>query len=106
MPLSVKLVTFLLLWEQLVLMVELGKAKGQKRFVDDLMAADKSSITCTTGTSGQSESGHERMASMHGLLLLLAAAPVLSLAVSTPAIPPTSCTSRRRFAGFDLRRPW
>ena len=50
-PLSVTRLTFLLLWEQLVLMVELGKAKGQKRFVDDLMVADKSSITCTTGVS-------------------------------------------------------
>ena len=51
-PLSVRRLTFLLHWEQLVLIVEIGKAKGQKRFVDDLMAADKSSITCTTGTSG------------------------------------------------------
>ena len=98
--------TFLLLWEQLVFMVELGKAKGQKRFVDDLMVADKSSMTCTTGVSGHGKSGHGHMTSMHGLLLLLAAAPLLSLATSSPALLPASCTSRRRFAGLDLRLPW
>ena len=81
MPLSVRRWTFLLLWEQLV-WVELGKAKGQKRFVDDLMVADKSSRTCTTCTSGQCKSGHEHMTSLHGLLLLLAAAPLPSLVIT------------------------
>ena len=105
MPLSVKLLTFLLLWEQLVLMVELGKAKGQKRFVDDLMVVGTSSITCTTGVSGHGKSGHEHVTLGHGLLLLLAAAPLPSLATSTPAILPAAGTPRRRFAGLDLRWP-
>ena len=50
-PLSVERFTCLLLWGQPVLLVELGKAKGQEKFAGDLMVAEKTSSACITGTS-------------------------------------------------------
>ena len=43
--------TLLLLKGQPLLLVELGKAKGQKRFSVDLMVAGKTSLSCRADTS-------------------------------------------------------
>ena len=43
--------TPLLLKGQPLLLVELGKAKGQKRFSVDLMVAGKTSLSCRVDTS-------------------------------------------------------
>jgi hypothetical protein len=43
--------TLLLLKGQPLLLVELGKAKGQKRFSDDLMVAGKTSLSCRVDKS-------------------------------------------------------
>ena len=50
-PLSFERKTFLLLWGQPLLLVELDKAKRQDRVAVDLMVAEKTSLTCRTDTS-------------------------------------------------------
>ena len=50
-PLSVERFTFLLLWGQPMLLVELGKAKGQEKFAGGLTVADRTLLAYMTGTS-------------------------------------------------------